>query len=152
MLTPAFYARKDVKTPVRIAMAVLGGGVVANFILIPVMGIYALAAVTSASAWINFALLFGILYSRRQFRMPGWLVGRVARQLIAALAMAATLYAIKQVAGDMFFGGFLERVIGLGALVGIGGLVYFTVAWLIGGIDREALKALRRRAKTTEVE
>ena len=152
VLTPAFYARKDVKTPVRIAMAVLGGGVVANFILIPVMGIYALAAVTSASAWINFALLFGILYSRRQFRMPGWLVGRVARQLIAALAMAATLYAIKQVAGDMFFGGFLERVIGLGALVGIGGLVYFTVAWLIGGIDREALKALRRRAKTTEVE
>jgi len=43
-------------------------------------------------------------------------------------------------------------VIGLGALVGIGGLVYFAVAWVIGGIDREALKALRRRAKTTEVE
>ena len=152
VLTPAFYARKDVKTPVRIAMGILAAGVVANFILIPVMGIYALATVTSASAWINFALLFGILYSRRQFRMPGWLVGRVARQLIAALAMAATLYVIKQVAGDMFFGSFIERVIGLGALVGIGGLVYFAVAWVIGGIDREALASLRRRAKRTEVE
>ena len=152
VLTPAFYARRDVKTPVRIAMAVLAGGVVANFILIPIMGIYALATVTSASAWINFFLLFGILHARGQFRMPGWLVGRVAKQLIAALAMAATLYAIKQVAGDLFFGNFIERVIGLGALVGIGGLVYFAVAWVIGGIDREALKALRRRAKTTEVE
>ncbi len=133
-------------------MAVLGGGVVANFILIPIMGIYSLAFVTSASAWINFALLFGILHARRQFRMPSWLVGRVARQLIAALAMAATLYAIKQIAGDMFFGSFIERVIGLGALVGIGGLVYFAVAWLIGGIDKQAIATLLRRSKKVEVE
>ncbi len=152
VLTPAFYARKDVKTPVRIAMGILAAGVVANFILIPIMGIYALATVTSASAWINFALLFGILHQRRQFRMPVWLVGRVARQLIAALAMAATLYGIKQVAGDMFFGSFIERVIGLGALVGIGGIVYFAVAFAIGGIDREALATLRRRPKQVEVE
>ena len=152
VLTPAFYARKDVKTPVRIAMGVLAAGVVANFILIPVMGIYALATVTSASAWINFALLFGILYKRRQFRMPGWLVGRVAKQLIAALAMAAALYAIRAAAGDLFFGNVLERVLGLGALVGIGGLVYFAVAWVIGGIDREAIATLSRRAKRTEVE
>jgi putative peptidoglycan lipid II flippase len=79
-------------------------------------------------------------------------VGRVAKQLIAALAMAATLYAIKMAAGDMFFGSFIERVLGLGALVGLGGLVYFAVAWVIGGIDREALATLRRRAKRTEVE
>ena len=84
--------------------------------------------------------------------MPGWLVGRVAKQLIAALAMAASLYAIRAVAGNLFFGNVIERVVGLGALVGIGGIVYFTVAWFIGGIDREALATLRRRAKRTEVE
>jgi putative peptidoglycan lipid II flippase len=151
VLTPAFYARKDVKTPVWIAMGVLAAGIVANFLLIPVMKIYSLATVTSASAWINFALLFGISYSRDQFRMPGWLVSRVARQLLAALAMAGSLYGVKAFAGDLFFGGVLERVIGLGALVGIGGLVYFTVAWLIGGIDKEALATLRRRAKTEVV-
>jgi putative peptidoglycan lipid II flippase len=78
VLTPAFYARKDVKTPVWIAMSVLLGGIVANFILIPIMGIYSLATVTSASAWINFALLFIILYARNQFRMPGWLIARWA--------------------------------------------------------------------------
>ena len=58
---------------------------------------------------------------------------------------------MKIAAGDLFFGGVLERVIGLGALVGIGGIVYFTVAWMIGGIDKEAIAALRRRAKTEEV-
>jgi putative peptidoglycan lipid II flippase len=115
------------------------------------MKIYSLATVTSASAWINFALLFGILYARNQFRMPGWLVGRVSRQLIAAIAMGGALYGVKILAGNLFFGGVLERAIGLGALVGIGGLVYFTVAWLIGGMDKEAIATLRRRAKTEEV-
>ena len=85
-------------------MAVLARGIVANFILIPVMGIYSLATVTSASAWINFVLLFGILYARGHFRMPGWLVSRVARQLIAALAMAASLYGDARALGDWFFG------------------------------------------------
>jgi len=45
----------------------------------------------------------------------------------------------------------LERVIGLGALVGVGAIVYFAIAWMIGGMDREAIAALRRRAKTEEV-
>ena len=150
VLTPAFYARKDVKTPVRIAMSVLGLGVLANFALIPVMGIYALATVTSASAWINFGLLFGILYHRGHFRMPAWLVGRVAKQLIAAIAMGAALYGIKLVLGDMFFGSAIEKIVGVGALVGTGAIVYFAVAWAIGGIDREAILILLRKKKVTD--
>ncbi|QDP18796.1 murein biosynthesis integral membrane protein MurJ [Sphingomonas xanthus] len=145
VLTPAFYARKDVKTPVRIAMAVLAGGVIANFALIPLIGIYSLALVTSAGAWINFGLLFVILYLRGHFRMPGWLVARVSKQLLAALCMAASIYAIKLAAHDYFFGGVLERVVALGALVGIGGIVYFAVAWMIGGMDRQAIAALGRK-------
>ena len=151
VLTPNFYARKDVKTPVRIAMGVLGAGIVANFILIPFMGIYSLATVTSASAWINFGLLFVILHARGQFRMPAWLVARVSKQLLAAVAMGASLYAVKIAAGGLFFGGVLERVLGLGALVGVGTVVYFTVAWMIGGMDRQAIAALRRRAKSEEL-
>jgi putative peptidoglycan lipid II flippase len=151
VLTPAFYARKDVKTPVWIAMGVLLGGIVANFALIPVIGIYSLATVTSAGAWINFGLLFAILYARNQFRMPGWLVGRVSKQLIAALAMGASLYAVRLATGDLFFGNVLERIIGLAALVGIGGIVYFAIAWMIGGMDKEAIATLRRRAKIEAV-
>ncbi|HVF36343.1 MAG TPA: murein biosynthesis integral membrane protein MurJ [Sphingomicrobium sp.] len=147
VLTPAFYARKDVRTPVRIAMAVLVGGIVANFLLIPLMGIYALATVTSVSAWLNFALLFVILYVRGQFRMPAWLVARVSKQFIAAVAMGASLYALNLAAADLYFGGVLERIIGVGALVGVGGTVYFAVAWMIGGMDKQAIADLRRRRK-----
>jgi putative peptidoglycan lipid II flippase len=59
--------------------------------------------------------------------------------------MAAALYGVKLVAGGLFFGGILERMLGLGALVGIGGIVYFAVAWVIGGMDREAIAALGRK-------
>jgi putative peptidoglycan lipid II flippase len=145
VLTPAFYARKDVRTPVLIAVTILLLSIPANFLLIPRMGIYSLATVTSTGAWINFFALLTILYIRGQFRMPVWLVSRVARQLIAALAMAAALFGLREVLADYFFGGLLERAFGLGALVGIGGLVYFGIAFLIGGVDREAIGQLRRK-------
>lgn len=150
VLTPAFYARKDVKTPVMIVIAVLTLSVPANFLLIPIIGIYSLATVTSAGAWINFFALLTILYARGQFRMPVWLVSRVGRQLIAALLMAAVLFGIRALLADWYFGNVLERAIGLAVLVGVGALVYFGVAFLIGGVDREALAMLRRRKKAPQ--
>ena len=42
-----------------------------------------------------------------------------------------------------------QRDLGLAALVGIGGLVYFAVAWVIGGIDKEAIATLRRAKKVS---
>jgi putative peptidoglycan lipid II flippase len=145
VLTPAFYARKDVKTPVVIAMTVLGLSIPANFLLIPQIGIYSLAVVTSTGAWVNFVLLFGILYARNHFRMPGWLVGRVLRQIIAALIMAAALFFVRENLEGWFFGDLVERAVALMVLVGVGGLVYFGIAFLIGAVDREAIMALRRR-------
>ena len=145
VLQPAYYARKDVKTPVLIAVAVLLVSIPANFLLIPRMGIYALATVTSTGAWVNFILLLTILAVRGHFRMPGWLVSRVSRQIIAALVMAAALLGVRTLLGDWFFGGVAERGVALMALVGVGGLVYFGVAFLIGGVDREAIASLRRR-------
>ncbi len=145
VLQPAYYARKDVKTPVLIAVAVLLASIPANFLLIPHMGIYSLATVTSAGAWVNFVMLLGVLYARGHFRMPVWLVSRVARQIVAALIMAGALFGVRTALADWFFGGIAERALALMVLVGVGGLVYFGVAFLIGGVDREALASLRRR-------
>jgi putative peptidoglycan lipid II flippase len=146
VLTPGFYARKDVKTPVRIAMGILAGSIAANFLLIPVMGIYSLPTVTSAGAWLNFALLFGVLAARGHFRMPGWLVSRIARQLLAAGVMGAVLFFLQRVLGGVFTGGVGERIVGLALIVGTGAVLYFGIAWFIGGIDRDDIKTLFRRS------
>jgi len=150
VLTPGFYARKDVKTPVRIAMAILGGSIVANFALIPFIGIYSLATVTSVGAWLNFLLLFVILAARGHFKMPGWLVSRVARQLIAAAVMGVVLFFLQNYLGDIFTGSTGRRIIGIGMIVGTGGILYFGIAWVIGGIDKDDFKTLFKRAKPEE--
>jgi putative peptidoglycan lipid II flippase len=147
VLTPGFYARKDVKTPVWIAVSILLASIVANFMLIPVIGIYSLATVTSAGAWLNMALLFAILVARGHFRLPGWLAGRIVRQLIAAAAMAAVLYFLQQPLAGYFAASAGRRILAVGALVGAGAVVYFGLAWIIGGIGRDDFRALFRRAK-----
>ena len=52
---------------------------------------------------------------------------------------------LRSALADWFLGSALERVIGLGLLVGTGAVIYFGVAFLIGGVDREAIASLRRR-------
>ena len=109
----------------------------ANFLLIPEIGISSLATVTSAGAWVNFLALFVILYARGHFRMPGWL-GQ-PRRSAADRGAGHGRRPVRRARRPRrwYFGGFLERAIALAVLVGVGGLVYFGVAFLIGGVDRE---------------
>ena len=53
ILSPGFYARRDVRTPVIIAVVTLVLGVLANFILVPRLGIVALPLSTAGAAWAN---------------------------------------------------------------------------------------------------
>jgi putative peptidoglycan lipid II flippase len=147
VLTPGFYARKDMKTPVIIAASSLAVGVTLNFVLIPVMGIAALAFTTSLSAWINAIVLYILLRARGHFRIEPWLWERIARQLLAAAAMAAALWLVREQLDGFFAGSAGRRLIGVAALVSTGGLVYFAVAWTIGAMDREDVLILLRRKK-----
>ena len=147
VLTPGFYARKDMKTPVIIAAASLALGVMANFVLIPIMGISALALTTAASAWLNAILLYAILHARGHFRFEGWLWSRLFRQLIAAAAMAIALYFVREQLEPFFAGSAGRRLVGVAALVSAGGIVYFAVAWTIGAMNRDDILILLRRKK-----
>ena len=149
VLTPGFYARKDMKTPVIIAAVSLGLGVAANFALIPVLGIAALALTTAASAWLNALTLYVLLSARGHFRIEAWLWGRLARQLLAALAMAAALWLVREQLDGMFAASAGRRLIGVAALVSVGGIVYFAVAWTIGAMNRDDILILLRRKKAS---
>ena len=147
VLTPAFYARKDVRTPVRIAIFVLVASVIANFVLIPFIGIYSLATVTAGGAWINFLALYFILHRRGHFRITGPVAGRLIRQFLAAAGMAGVLVAMRGPLAGLFLGSAGERLIGVGALVGAGIFTYFALAWVIGGMNKDDLSELVRRKK-----
>ena len=74
----------------------------------------------------------------------------MTRQLVAAAAMAAVLYFLQQPLADQFAASAGRRIVAVGALVGAGAVVYFGIAWIIGGIDRNDFKTLFRRARPEE--
>jgi putative peptidoglycan lipid II flippase len=150
VLAPGFYARKDMKTPVIVTLVTLALGVIANFVWIDDVGIAILPLTTSAAAWANAIALYVLLAVRGHFRVEGWLAARLAKQLIAALAMGATIWLVGQVLEGYFAGSVGQRLLGTIALIGAGSVVYFALAWITGGMDREDLLVLLRRKKVEE--
>ena len=61
--------------------------------------------------------------------------------------MVAALFALKMLLGSWFTGSLGHRLAGVMALVGGGMAVYFPLVWVLGGTDREELKALLRRRR-----
>ncbi len=147
ILSPGFYARRDVKTPVVIAVVTLIGSVLLNFLLVPRLGIVALPLSTAIGAWVNALLLAGLLHIRGHFRVPGWLASRLVRQIIAGIAMGAALWAVQGMLADRFASSAGDRLLGLGALVATGGIIYFLVAWIIGAMNRDDILILLRKKK-----
>ena len=147
VLAPGFYARKDMKTPVVITLVTLALGVIANFIWIDDVGIAILPLTTSLAAWANALALYFLLARRGHFRVEGWLAARLAKQLIAAIAMGATIWLVGGLLQSYFSGSIGQRLLGTVALIGAGSVVYFALAWITGGMDREDLLVLLRRKK-----
>ena len=120
-----------------------------NFVLIwgLGLGIGGLAAAVALSSWLNCAILYVLLHRRGHFRIERWLASRLVRQLIAAAAMAVALFAIRTALSGWFSGSFGQRLAGVAAIVGGGMIVYFPLVWVLGGTDREELKALLKRRR-----
>ncbi len=86
VLAPAYYASQDIRTPVRIAVAVLVFTQLLNLVLVPQLQHAALALSIGIGALVNALwLLLGLLRRGSYRPLPGW--GRFALQVIAAAAL-----------------------------------------------------------------
>ncbi len=96
ILAPGFYARQDIRTPVKIAIWVLVGTQCLNLIFVPVLQHAGLALSIGLGACLNaLALLVGL--RRRGVYKPsaGW-AGFLLRLLLALLAMGLLLWTVEQ--------------------------------------------------------
>ena len=88
ILAPGFYARQDIRTPVKIALVVLAATQLSNYFFVPVFGHAGLALSISFGATINAALLFLGLRRRGYYHpLPGW--GLFLAQVISAVLLLA---------------------------------------------------------------
>lgn len=86
----AFYAKQDIKTPVRFAIVTVIANAVLSFLLIMPLQQSGLALATSLAALLNASLLGIGLFRRKYYQLqPGW--GALALQLLLALGMMAAI-------------------------------------------------------------
>jgi len=138
ILLPAFYARKDPKTPVRIAVKAMLVNVVLNVVFVALlywmnvislhMGL-ALAGV--GSAWLQCFWLYQRL--KQDGIITQSLIARdyLIKLLVAVLLMSLTLWLMLQRMGDWMQWLWYQRLGNLSLLIITAVMVYFLVLWLL---------------------
>ncbi len=142
VLAPGFYARQNVKTPVKIAIFTLVITQLLNILFVFTLGLQhaGLALSIGLGACINAGLLYYHLRRDGIYHLQtGWLKF-FSKMTLALIAMAGALYWLAQRAGDWLQMATLLKLSWLAVLVVAGAVVYFAVLWLLGFRPRDFSK------------
>ncbi|HTP96562.1 MAG TPA: murein biosynthesis integral membrane protein MurJ [Burkholderiales bacterium] len=132
VLAPGFYARQDIRTPVRIALVTLAATQLMNLAFIWPLKHAGLALALGLAACLNAALLLRELRRREIYRpQPGW-PAFTLKVLVAAYVMGAVLWWAAADERAWLAAHSLKRVLDLAAVVAAGAAVYFAVLWAAG--------------------
>ncbi len=132
VLAPGFYARQDIRTPVRIAVVTLVLTQIMNLVFVWPLAHAGLALAIGLGACFNAALLLRGLRRRDIYRpQPGWPVF-LFKLAIAVYAMGAVLWVACGSDASWLAMGAIERALSLAWIVALGAATYFAALWLLG--------------------
>ncbi len=139
ILAPAFFAREDTRTPVRIGLVALAVNFVLSVLLawwLTTIGYRAthagLALATSVAAMLNALLLYRGLRRDGSLRHGAGWGALLARLALALAAMLAVLVALDRPLAWWLAAGLGERCAWLALTIGSAAGSYFLVLWLAG--------------------
>lgn len=144
ILAPAFYARQDIRTPVKIAILTLAATQLMNLAFIVPLRHSGLALSIGLAALLNAGLLYRGLRTRDVYRpQPGW--GVFALRMLAALTLLGLALWFGK-GSDIYWTELsaLDRILRLSIVVAGGIVVYFATLFALGF----RLRDLRRSATT----
>ncbi|MDC7702051.1 murein biosynthesis integral membrane protein MurJ [Vogesella indigofera] len=140
VLAPGFYARQNIKTPVKIALVTLTATQLMNLAFIGPFRHAGLALSIGLGACLNAALLYHQLKRHGIYRpQSGW-GGFLGKLLLAVLMMAATLLALQQVLPIDWHGHAWQRAAWLLLLVIAGAVAYFATLLALGMRPRQFMR------------
>jgi putative peptidoglycan lipid II flippase len=132
VLAPGFYARQDIRTPVKIALLTLAATQLMNLAFIGWIRHAGLALSIGLASCLNAALLYRGLRRRGVYRpRPGW-SSYLVRLSIALAALGAALWFMMGSEASWLAMHTAQRLVDLLALVATGLAVYFGTLWLLG--------------------
>lgn len=141
VLTRAFYAQGDSRTPLRVSLAMVGLNLLLNLILVWPLGALGFALATAIGAMLQNMILVGAM--RQSVRAPlgksvwlSWIRSLFGSAVMAAILIPAMYYF------DPASLSRSESAILLAGAVGVGGLVYLAMTWVL---DCEEIQWLVKR-------
>ncbi|KKO47175.1 multidrug transporter MurJ [Arsukibacterium ikkense] len=132
VLAPGFYARQDIKTPVRIGIIAMVANMGLNLLLAPWLSYVGLALATALSASLNAYLLYRglVLAGVFSFSKSSWVF--LLKIALASSVMAAGLYWLSPPFAAWLLLDFWAQASRLGLLCVLGIVSYFVMLWLLG--------------------
>ena len=153
VLSPAYFAREDTKTPMRYAGISLTANTIGSaglFVLFREIGLMphlGIAVATTLGGWLNVWLLWRGLNARGHFVLDKQNTRNLPRIVLASLAMGGALVILADLAAPWMGtgSGLAERSLALAALVTLGMAVYFVVTFGLGVLNIGTLRGTLRR-------
>ncbi len=132
VLAPGFYARQNIRTPVRIAIIALIATQVMNLAFVGWLQHAGLALAIGLGACLNAGLLY---YKLRQFEiyspMPGWALFTL-KIVIAVVAMCSCLRFAAGPDAPWLAASAVTKILRLTGVVFVGAITYFAALWALG--------------------
>jgi putative peptidoglycan lipid II flippase len=139
ILAPAYYARQDIKTPVKIGIISMVANVAFNLMLAPFFGYIGLAIGTTLSASLNAFLLYRGLTKQEVFSLTNNAWWFIARIIISAGIMGGVVHVISPPFAEWLNMDKLEQLMQLVICIALGVISYF-ISILILGIRMKDIK------------
>jgi len=146
VLAPAFFARHDTATPVKVAVAAMAVNLCLTLVLMQFLAHVGIALATTAAGWLNALTLLALLTRRGHFGFDRRALRNLPRVGAAALGMGAVLVALRIALAPMFTAPLLVQMGALALLVSAGLLVFTALSFALGIADwRDLAGRLRRQ-------
>ena len=150
VFTPPFFARQDMRRPMRFAVVTVAINVVLGSALFFGMGragydgVLGLAIATSLAAWVNVLLLAGTLAREGVYRPGSAVIGRLFRILAASAVMGVVVGGLALIY-PLLADRLLSKEIAVLFACAAGGVVYAAALIGFGGVTLAELRGALRR-------
>ncbi len=140
VLVPTFFARKDMATPVKLALLAMALNLTLTLLLMQSLAHVGVALATVVAGWVNAISLLVLSLRRGHFRFEPRTRRHLSGIAAAVLAMGAVLLVLRTAFASVFTGPTIIRLSALTGLIAIGLVVFLGLTVLLGITDLRDLR------------
>jgi putative peptidoglycan lipid II flippase len=145
VLAPAFFARHDTKTPVKVAIAAMATNLLLTLGLMRVLAHIGIALALTGAGWLQALTLLALLMRRGHFHFDRRARTNLPRIIAATIGMALVLWVLRALLEPALAAAEPIRLLALAALVAAGFIAFAALILALGVTHWRELRGQFRR-------